>query len=256
MIKSIRISRDQFAAEYHSAGGVAIDIVTQPGLGRMQYFSSFRARGSGLDGRSPFTPTRGAEQNLNYGFGMFGALIKNKASMNMNIFGIDSYDTPNLNAAFVGGTRSEALRLRAPRDLLNVNAQMDYAMTLDQLVRFGYSTNRVHNENMGVGGYDEEERAFTIDNRVHNLQVQQIQAAGSARVPEITAAVFVDRRGEAVGQRSDHDPGARCVHERRCPGRRRSALEDLQRPGGSGLRARSALLAHRHLARQRLAQFG
>ena len=27
-------------------------------------------------------------------------------------------------------------------------------MTLDQLLRFGYSTNRVHNENMGVGGYD------------------------------------------------------------------------------------------------------
>jgi hypothetical protein len=178
MIRSIRISRDQFAAEYHSAGGVAIDIVTQPGLGRMQYFSSFRARGSGLDGRSPFTPTRGAEQNLNYGFGMFGALIKNKASMNMNIFGIDSYDTPNLNVALAGGTRSEALRLRAPRDLLNVNAQMDYAITLDQLVRFGYSTNRVHNENAGVGGYDEEERAFTFDNRVHNVRVQQIGPIG------------------------------------------------------------------------------
>ena len=30
-IRSIRISRDQFAAEYHSAGGVSIEIITQPG---------------------------------------------------------------------------------------------------------------------------------------------------------------------------------------------------------------------------------
>jgi ABC-type uncharacterized transport system, ATPase component len=32
-IRSIRISRDQFAAEFHSAGGVSIEIITQPGLG-------------------------------------------------------------------------------------------------------------------------------------------------------------------------------------------------------------------------------
>ena len=178
MIKSIRISRDQFAAEYHSAGGVAIDIVTQPGLGRMQYFTNLRARSSGLDGRSPFTPTRGPEQNINYGFGMFGALLKNKASMNLFIFGIDSYDTPNLNVALTTGTRAEALRVRAPRDVLNVNAQVDYAVTLDQLVRVGYSTNFVHNENMGVGGYDEEERGFSLENRVHNLRLQQLGPVG------------------------------------------------------------------------------
>src|SRR4029453_18887775 len=32
-IRSIRISRDQFAAEFHSAGGTQIEIITQPGLG-------------------------------------------------------------------------------------------------------------------------------------------------------------------------------------------------------------------------------
>jgi carboxypeptidase family protein len=178
MIKSIRISRDQFAAEYHSAGGVAIDIVTQPGIGRMQYFSNLRARSSGLDGRSPFTPTRGPEQNVNYGFGMFGALKENKASFGMNIFGIDSYDTPALNVALGTGIRSESLRLRAPRDVFNMNANVDYAVTLDQLVRFGFSTNRIHNGNMGVGGYDEEDRAFSLENRVNTIRVQQLGPVG------------------------------------------------------------------------------
>src|SRR5262249_10742027 len=178
MIKSIRISRDQFAAEYHSAGGVAIDIVTQPGLGRMQYFSNLRARSSGLDGRSPFAATRGPEQNVNYGFGMFGALKENKASFFMNIFGVDSYDTPILNVAQGTGTHSGLLPLRAPRDVFNMQAQVDYAVTLDQLVRVGFSTNRVHNDNMGVGGYDEEDRAFSLDNRVNTIRLQQLGPVG------------------------------------------------------------------------------
>ena len=39
-IRSIRISRDQFAAEFHSAGGVSIEIITQPGLGPIRYYSN------------------------------------------------------------------------------------------------------------------------------------------------------------------------------------------------------------------------
>ena len=41
-IRSIRISRDQFAAENHSAGGVSIEIITQPGLGPIRYNTNLR----------------------------------------------------------------------------------------------------------------------------------------------------------------------------------------------------------------------
>ena len=59
MIRSIRIARDQFAAEYHSAGGVSIEIITQPGVGPIRYFSTFQMRDGSLSGRSPFVPVRG-----------------------------------------------------------------------------------------------------------------------------------------------------------------------------------------------------
>ena len=35
-IRSIRISRDQFAAEFHAAGGINVEIITQPGMGPMR----------------------------------------------------------------------------------------------------------------------------------------------------------------------------------------------------------------------------
>src|SRR4029079_13055819 len=79
-IRSIRISRDQFAAEYHSAGGVSVEIITQPGLGPIRYYSNAGIRGGSLSGRSPFVPVKGPEQNVTYGFGAGGTAIKEKSS--------------------------------------------------------------------------------------------------------------------------------------------------------------------------------
>jgi hypothetical protein len=177
-IRSIRISRDQFAAENHGAGGTFIEIITQPGQGPLRYNTGFRFRGGSMSGRSPFTPTKGPEQIRNYNLGIFGTLVKEKASFNLFINGMDSYDTPNINAAFVGGTRSEALRLRTPRDNLNIFSQADYALTLDQTLRFGYNMFRTTSGNLGIGAYDTEERAYSTENQNHNLRVQHMGPLG------------------------------------------------------------------------------
>jgi hypothetical protein len=163
-IRSIRISRDQFAAENHSAGGTQIEIITQPGLGPLRIFTGVRMRSSGLGGRSPFTPTRGSERNRNYFFGGFGTLIRDKSSFNIFATVNDSYETPNINVALVGRTRSEALAIRTPRQNVRVNAQVDYALTLDQTLRFAVNVNRNDDRNLGIGAFDEEERAYATEN--------------------------------------------------------------------------------------------
>jgi hypothetical protein len=178
MIRSIRIARDQFAAEFHSAGGVSIEIITQPGIGPMRYFSNVLVRDGSLSGRSPFVPVKGPEQNVNYGFGMGGTLVANKSSFFVNAFGISSYDTPNLNAAVPGATLAHALNMKAPRGNMFLNGQLDYAVTLDQTLRFGYNMSRVTNDNLGVGGYDEPDRAFSNHNGVHTVRVQHFGPVG------------------------------------------------------------------------------
>lgn len=177
-IRSIRIARDQFAAEYHNAGGVSIEIITQPGLGPLRYNTQVMARQDGLSGTSPFVPTRGPEQFVNYGFNVGGTLVKEKSSFNLGVFGITSYDTPNLNAALPGGTSARALNLKAPRDNVFINGQADYAVTLDQTLRVGFNMGGVSSENLGVGGYDEPERAFSTKNRFQNFRIQHFGPVG------------------------------------------------------------------------------
>lgn len=178
-IRSIRISRDQFAAEFHSAGGINVEIITQPGMGPMRMNVGYRMIGDQFSGRSPFTPVRGPEaqriMNLNAG----GTLVKNKASF--NFFFNDTYrsQTPNINIALGNDQRrAEALALRNKTDGFNTSFNVDYAMTVDQTLRIGVGYNTMNTSNLGVGLWDTEERAYTRDNAQGNVRIQQLGPLG------------------------------------------------------------------------------
>ena len=177
-IRSIRISRDQFAAENHAAGGTSIEIITQPGLGPIRYNAGMRFRDGSMSGRSPFTPTKGPEQQRNFFLGLNGTLISQKSSFSIFAFGGTSYETPNIRIVDGTGTRSEALPLRTPRDDVNISAQLDYALTLDHTLRFGYNSNLSDAENLGVGDFNEEERAYSTETRFHNIRAQHFGPLG------------------------------------------------------------------------------
>jgi hypothetical protein len=178
-IRSIRISRDQFAAEHHSGGGTQIEIITQPGLGPIRMNVGYRMRGDALTGRSPFTLVRGPEQFRTLFVGGGGTLIKNKSSFNIFFNGTDSYETPNINVALGGGrTRSEALPIRSPRDNFNISANVDYALTLDQTLRLGANVFHNNNRNQGIGLWDEEDRAFSTESTFGSIRGQQIGPLG------------------------------------------------------------------------------
>ena len=171
-IKAIHITRDQFAAENHNAGGLFVDIITQPGLGTIRGGGNMRVRSGALSGRSPFTPTKGPENIKNFGFNLGGSVIKNRSSFSLGVNGMRSYDTPNLNAALPSGVRSEALGLRSPRNNLFVNGLWDLAVTPDQTLRVGYSHSSNIFENLGVGEYNLPERAYDTENGSHQLRIQ------------------------------------------------------------------------------------
>jgi Carboxypeptidase regulatory-like domain len=177
-IRSIRISRDQFAAENHSAGGVSVEIITQPGLGPIRMNLGTRLRGGGLSGRNPFTGVASPEQLNSLFLGGGGTLIKNKSSFNLFVNANSQYETPNLNVATNNGTVSRPLLVRSPRDNVAVFGQVDYALTLDQTLRFGFNSNTNDNRNQGIGMFDEVERAYSTESNNGSVRMQQIGPLG------------------------------------------------------------------------------
>ncbi len=182
LIKSIRVTRDQFAPEVHFAGELRIEILTQPGVGPIRGNVRSGFYDSALDGKNPLVGQRGPAQNLNYGFGLNGSLISQRASFNLNFSGQDGYSTPVQYAATTGGLLAGNAPLRAPNDNIFYSGGVDYALTRDQVLRVNFNGSRFTRENAGVGNYDLVERAYASEDSSYGLYIQQNGPVGRRMV--------------------------------------------------------------------------
>ncbi|HEY7497433.1 MAG TPA: TonB-dependent receptor [Vicinamibacterales bacterium] len=171
-IKSIRVIRDQFAAEAAQPGSTFVEIVTQPGVGALRGGFNFGLRDGSMTGRSRFTPTKGPEQFKDFGGNVGGTLVKGKTSFNASMNGQTNYVSPILNVALPDGTRAETLGIRQPSRNTSINAVVDHAVTRDQTLRVGFSRFWAKRENQGIGAYDLPERAFTQENKGNTIRTQ------------------------------------------------------------------------------------
>ena len=181
-IKAIHITRDSFAAENHYAGGLFIDIITQPGIGPLRTNMNFRLRDGSLSGKPPSelvkNSAKGPERMQNYGGGLSGSLIKQKASFSINVNGGTSYDTPYYYYYMPDGSLVNTIAPRRPRDNMFVFGMFDYAITRDQTIRIRYNQEQFTSKNLGIGGFEVFERGYSSEDRSHGLQIQEAGPLG------------------------------------------------------------------------------
>ncbi len=177
-IKSIHITRDMFAAENHYAGGMFIDIVTQPGIGPLRGGTGGQFYDSALEGRNPLIPKKGPARSGNVRANLGGSVLKEKASFSVFASTESGFTTPNIYAATLAGTRAENVNLHVVRNSSNIGANFDYAVTKDQTMRLSFNVGKTNLDNLGVSGYDLPERAFSTDSNYFNLRVQEVGPIG------------------------------------------------------------------------------
>jgi carboxypeptidase family protein/TonB-dependent receptor-like protein len=182
-IKAIHITRDAFAAENHFAGGLFIDIITQPGIGPLRTNMNTRFRDGSMSGKPHVLPggtaqRKGPERTQSYNGGIGGSLIKQKASFSINANSGTSYDTPYYNYTSVDGTRVEGLAPRRPRDNMFLFGLFDYAITKDQTLRMNFNHDQFISKNIGVGGFDQLERGYTSEDYNNGLRIQEAGPLG------------------------------------------------------------------------------
>lgn len=177
-IKAIHITRDAFAAENHSAGGLFIDIITQPGVGALRGGVNARLRDSSVNARNPFAPLKGPERMQGYGFYAAGSLLKEKSSFSLSVNGQTAFDTPYSYVVVPGAGIVSKLLGRRPNDNVFVYGLVDYAVTRDQTLRVSVNRNRFTSHNLGIGGYDEAERAYSTENSGTFVRIQEAGPLG------------------------------------------------------------------------------
>jgi len=190
MIKSVRITRDQFAPEAHYAGEFRIEILTQPGIGPVRGNMRMGFYDSALDGQNPLVNQTGPAQSLMYGVGLNGTLISERASFHLNFNGQDSYSTPVIYAATTNGEIKGNSPLRSPADNMFYSGGFDYALTKDQVLRVAFNGSRFARNNAGVGTYDLIERAYSSEDSQFGLFIQQNGPIGRRFVLNTRVSIF------------------------------------------------------------------
>jgi Carboxypeptidase regulatory-like domain len=189
LIKSIRVTRDQFAPEVHHAGEVRIEILTQPGIGPVRGNVRMGFYDSAMDGKNPLVDQRGPAQSLMYGIGLNGTLINERASFNINFSGQDSYTTPILYVATPIGQIKTNTPLRSPADNSFFNGGLDYALTKDQVLRVNFNGSRFSRNNEFTS-YDLIERAYSSENSSFGIYLQQNGPIGRRFVLNTRLAIY------------------------------------------------------------------
>ncbi|MEX1128862.1 MAG: carboxypeptidase regulatory-like domain-containing protein [Vicinamibacterales bacterium] len=162
-IRSIRFSRDMYAAENHTAGMVFVDIVTQPGMGPLRGSMDFLFRDDALNARNAYVTEKGPEQTQQYTFNMSGTLRKERTSFSLSATGAALYDSANINAYAPDGSAARRA-IRRPSDRLNFNGRLDHALTTSHTLRANVQSNGSEQRNLGVGGFELGDRAFSRTN--------------------------------------------------------------------------------------------
>ena len=177
-IKSIHVTRDQFAAETETPGSTFVEIITQAGIGALRGGLNVNFRDNAMAARSPFTPTKAAGQNRSFGGNVSGTLAREKADFSIAINGSNSYTMPELNVVLPTGQRAEALALRQPSSNVSYSGTFNWAVSRDQTIRFGISGGRFSSTNQGVGGFSLLERASSTEESFYSIRLQEAGPLG------------------------------------------------------------------------------
>lgn len=179
VIRSIRIVRDTFPAENHSAENDGIDIITQAGIGPIRGGFSTRVRDSVLSGDNPFVDVEAPERTQNFDANLGGTIKPNKSSFSLFIGGRKQYDTPVATFMTIDGRKESRLLVRRPNDGWNLNGMLDYALTTQHMLRVGYSQNQSKRRNLGIGGFDLSERAYANESFGNQVRMQETGPIGA-----------------------------------------------------------------------------
>ena len=174
LIKSIRVTRDQFAPEVHFAGELRIEILTQPGIGPIRGNVRSGFYDSAADGRNPLVGQRGPAQSFNYGFGLNGTLIsrarRRSTSISMATTATRRRCSMRRRPAACWRATCRSARRTTTSSIRAVSTTRSRAI---RCCGSNFNGSRFTRDNAGVGNFDLVERAYASEDSSFGLFIQQ-----------------------------------------------------------------------------------
>ena len=182
-IQQVRFRTNSYAAEYHDAGMVRVEVITKPGMGAWRSRATFGFRDSALSARNAFAEARPIEQVKRVQVSSQGPIVKGKTSVSFSAEGNASYDAQTIVAATPTGDVRD--QVRRPNDVMNVNVRVEQALGVGNALRAEYQRRTQDRRNLGVGDFDLAERSWASDATTDTLRLRNTRLFGKKVFSEL-----------------------------------------------------------------------
>lgn len=182
-IQQIRFRTNSYAAEYHDAGMVRVEVITKPGMGAWRSRVSFGFRDTALNARNAFASVRPPEQVKRVQVSSQGPIVKGKTSVTFSAEGNASYDAQTIVAATLNGDVRD--QVRRPNDVMNVNIRVEQALSAGNAIRAEYQRRTQDRNNLGVGDFDLLDRSYATDATTDTLRLRNTRLFGKKVFSEL-----------------------------------------------------------------------
>jgi hypothetical protein len=182
-IQQIRFQTNSFAAEYHEAGMVRIEVITKPGMGNWRGSFNFGFRDESLNATNAFATERSPEQQKRFMFNSQGPIAKGKTSLSISADGNLSYDAQTIVAQTPDGEYRD--QIRRPVDGVNASVRIEQAISATNSLRGEYARRNSSRRNLGVGDFDLPERAYENETTNDMLRVRNTRTIGKRLFSEL-----------------------------------------------------------------------
>jgi hypothetical protein len=182
-IREIRFRFDPFAAENHDAGFPRVDIITKPGNGPIRNNMTFGFRNNALDARNAFSPVRGEGQTRRFGWSIDGPIVKGKTGFSLNVRSNNEFDMQTIVATTPQGGFNDLVN--QPSERLNVDFNVEHVLTKTHTLRFSFDRDTNSAENLGIGNFDLESRAYSREGFTNMVRVSDVGTFAKKYLNEI-----------------------------------------------------------------------
>ena len=182
-IQQVRYRTNSYAAEYHDAGMVRVEVITRPGMGNWRSRANFGFRDESMNGTNAFAGERAPEQVKRWQVNSQGPIVKGKTSVSFSVEGNDSYDSQTIVATVPAGeVRGQ---IRRPNEVLNATIRVEQALGAGNALRAEYQRRTQDRRNLGVGDFDLPERAYRTDGVTDTLRLRNTRVISKSMFSEL-----------------------------------------------------------------------
>lgn len=175
-IREIRINQNPFSAEYDRLGFGRVEILTKPGSDKFRGSAYLNFNNQSLNTRNPFSNNKAPHKSLQYGGNLSGPIVAKKSSFFLDVTKRDNDDNSVISAVTLGPGLALVpvnLAIVTPSRFFSISPRVDYALNDKNTLVARYSFTRRHAENLGIGGFSLQSRAFSTANTENQIQLTE-----------------------------------------------------------------------------------